>query len=68
MTAGTNIRCFKPLSFYFGCIYDAEQGVVNAATECTITVSAYKSTSETPSAVTTFTFPQPVRNPYVGMS
>ncbi len=52
-------KTFSLKSFYFGCDADLDQGLVNQAVQCTITLAAFKKASNQEVAVASFTFTPP---------
>ena len=54
--AGSKIKSFALDSYYYGCGTGLVQGEVEAAVNCSITVTGYKAGSTTPAATQTFDF------------
>lgn len=53
-------KTFSLKSFWFGCDADLDQGVVNVATQCTITVAAFIEAGGQQVGVAEFTFTPPL--------
>ena len=54
--AGSNIKSFALDNFYYGCATALLQGEIEAAVNCSITVTGYKAGSTEPAATQTFGF------------
>ena len=52
----SKVRSLTLFSFYYGCNFKLEQGVVSSAAACTITVTGYNASSTKPAASQIFNF------------
>lgn len=60
ITVTPPFKTLSPKSFWFGCDAATGQGAVDAATQCTIVVTAFKKASDQEVAVASFDFTPPV--------